>query len=217
MDMDFSELIANQLHLIPKASVSLPIAALLGAALAFRPIRDGTPIRDMEVVHTQVILAVVGALIMLVIGDSVARAFGIVGAAGLIRYRARIKDPKDAGVMLSTLGVGLASGVGLYLLAVFGTLFILAILWLIESHAMKEPQPYKLKVSADEPLKLQPKIEALLKKEQIEFELSNVKDDELDYDLQIPGNQSLDTVSRTLQKLETLSAVTFTWKLKKDS
>jgi uncharacterized membrane protein YhiD involved in acid resistance len=210
-------LLANQLHLIPKASISLPIAALLGAALAFRPIRHGTPIRDMEVVHTQVILAVVGALIMLVIGDSVARAFGIVGAAGLIRYRARIRDPKDAGVMLSTLGVGLASGVGLYLLAVFGTLFLLAILWLIESYALKEPQPYKLKVSAAAPLKLQPKIEALLHKEHIEYELNNVKDDELDYELQIPSNKSVDTISRTLQKLETTSAESFTWKLKKDA
>lgn len=37
------------------------------------------------------------------------------GAAGLVRYRARIEDPKDAGVMLSTLAVGLSCGVGLYM------------------------------------------------------------------------------------------------------
>ena len=43
---------------------------------------------------------------MLVVGSSLARAFGIVGAAGLVRYRAKIEDPKDAGVMLSTLAVG---------------------------------------------------------------------------------------------------------------
>ena len=69
--------------------------------------------RQAPVIQTQIILAVVGAVVMLVVGSSLARAFGIVGAAGLVRYRAKIDDPKDAGVMLSTLAVGLARGVGL--------------------------------------------------------------------------------------------------------
>ena len=67
-------------------------------------------------IQTQIILAVVGAVVMLVVGASLARAFGIVGAAGLVRYRAKINDPKDAGVMLSTLAIGLAAGVGLWML-----------------------------------------------------------------------------------------------------
>ena len=79
-------------------------------------------------IQTQIILAVIGALVMLVVGSSLARAFGIVGAAGLVRYRAKVDDPKDAGVMLSTLAVGLASGVGLWVLAIFGTAFILFVL-----------------------------------------------------------------------------------------
>ena len=56
---------------------------------------------------------------MLIVGASLARAFGIVGAANLIRYRAKIDDPKDAVVMLSTLSLGLACGVELYGLAAF--------------------------------------------------------------------------------------------------
>ena len=103
----------------------LPLAAILGAALALRPKRRGTPQRIPAVVQTQIILAVVGAVIMLVVGASLARAFGIVGAANLIRYRAKIDDPKDAGVMLCALAVGLASGVGLYALATFSTAFLL--------------------------------------------------------------------------------------------
>ena len=91
----------------------------------------------MPVIQTQIILAVVGAVVMLVVGSSLARAFGIVGAAGLVRYRAKIDDPKDAGVMLSTLAVGLAAGVGVWLLAGFATLFILALLWIVESFEPK--------------------------------------------------------------------------------
>lgn len=45
-------------------------------------------------------LAIVGCLVMLIVGASLARAFGIAGAASLVRYRAKIADPKDASVML---------------------------------------------------------------------------------------------------------------------
>ena len=69
----------------------------------------GTPPRSSAVIQTQIILAVIGAVVMLVVGATLARAFGVVGAAGLVRYRAKIEDPKDAGVMLSALAVGLAS------------------------------------------------------------------------------------------------------------
>jgi hypothetical protein len=125
----FTEQVRDLKHALSR----LPIAAGLACVLAFRPRRRGTPRRQMPVIQTQIILAVVGAVVMLVVGSSLARAFGIVGAAGLIRYRAKIDDPKDAGVMLSTLALGLASGVGLYFLAGFATLFVLGTLWILES------------------------------------------------------------------------------------
>src|SRR6187455_3029111 len=114
------------------AAKRLPLAALLGAVLALRPRRRGTPPRTTAVVETQIILAAVGALIMLIVGASLARAFGIVGAANLIRYRSKIEDPKDAVVMLCALAVGLASGVGLYALSAFSTAFLVGALWVIE-------------------------------------------------------------------------------------
>ena len=97
-----------------KPPVRLPLAALFGTALALRPRRASSPPRDPAVIETQIVLAIVGALIMIIVGASLARAFGIAGAANLIRYRAKIEDPKDAVVMLSTLALGLAAGVGLY-------------------------------------------------------------------------------------------------------
>src|SRR5262245_32240814 len=116
-----------------QALVALPLSAVLGTILAFRPRRRGTPPRSSPVIQTQIILAVVGAVVMLIVGASLARAFGIVGAANLIRYRSKIDDPKDAVVMLAALAVGLASGVGLYALTVFSTVFLGPALWLIES------------------------------------------------------------------------------------
>jgi hypothetical protein len=126
----------------------LPVAAGLAVILALRPRRRGTPPRQAQVVQTQIILAVVGAVVMLVVGTSLARAFGIVGAAGLVRYRAKIDDPKDAGVMLSTLAIGLASGVGLWMLAAFSTAFVLAVLWLVESFEPQARHLFTLNVKA---------------------------------------------------------------------
>src|SRR5438874_5368846 len=139
MDLDITW--AAQLESVKPALVALPAAALLSAILAFRPRRRGTPKRQAPVIQTQIVLALVGAMVMLVVGSSLARAFGIVGAAGLIRYRAKIEDPKDAGVMLSTLAIGLASGVGVWMLAGFATVFVLGVLWMIESI---DAEPYLL-------------------------------------------------------------------------
>src|SRR5919197_5295244 len=119
--------------MVVRAVIALPLATAMGALLAFRPRRRGTPPRSAPVIQTQIILALVGAVIMLIVGASLARAFGIVGAANLIRYRSKIEDPKDAVVMLCALAVGLASGVGLYALSAFSTVFLVAALWMIES------------------------------------------------------------------------------------
>src|SRR5713226_8244323 len=96
---------AHTVEPILRAAAALPISAVLGAALAFRPVRRGTPPRKPAVIQTQIILSVIGAVVMLIVGASLARAFGIAGAASLVRYRAKIDDPKDAAVMLAALGL----------------------------------------------------------------------------------------------------------------
>lgn len=169
----------------------------------------------MEVIHAQIILGVVGALIMLVIGESLARAFGIVGAAGLIRYRASIRDPKDAGVMLATLGVGLASGVGLYLLAAAGTLFLLVVLWLIESRPQKAQILYRLRVGACDPFGLQPQVESIFRNHHVPYELRIVTANELDYNAKLPIDKTRDAILSDLRHLESTGDASFKWELRK--
>src|SRR5688572_10065110 len=173
---------STQLEQLRDALVRLPLAAALASVLALRPRRRGTPRRQAPVIQTQIILAIVGAVVMLVVGSSLARAFGIVGAAGLVRYRAKISDPKDAGVMLSTLAIGLASGVGVWMLATFATVFILAVLWLIESFEPKVKQEFLLTVKVKDSSKVKSKIEELLARNRLEFELRTAKEDELCYE-----------------------------------
>lgn len=184
------------------ALISLPLAAALGAALALRPKRKGTPPRMPAVVQTQIILSVVGAVIMLVVGASLARAFGIVGAANLIRYRSKIEDPKDAVVMLSALAVGLASGVGLYAVAIFSTAFLILALWIIESFERGQ-RHYTLTIKAgDQTDERRQKFEAVLRRFELTWELKSSADDQVCYDVAIPLDARRDRITDALLRLD---------------
>jgi Domain of unknown function (DUF4956) len=197
---------ATQLAELRNAAIRLPLAAGLACVLALRPRRRGTPFRQAPVIQTQIILAIVGAVVMMVVGSSLARAFGIVGAAGLVRYRAKIEDPKDAGVMLSTLAVGLASGVGLWMIATFGTAFILLVLWIVESFEPKAKQLFTLKVKAADPADLQPKLERILASHHVKFELRGTSKEELHYEVRIPIDRKADRITDTILAIDPKNA-----------
>ena len=197
---------------VRQAFVRLPLAAVLGAALALRPKRRGTPPRQPAVVQTQIMLAVVGAVIMLVVGASLARAFGIVGAANLIRYRSKIEDPKDAVVMLCALGVGLASGVGLYALAGFSTVFMVLALGIIESFEPQKRKHFTLTVKAGKDTdELRPRIEAILGRYESEFELRTSSDEEVCYDVRVPLEVQTDAVSNAILRLDSEGHAAVEW------
>ena len=206
----------HPMHEIYAAMLRLPLAAVLGTALALRPRRRGTPPRDQAVIQTQIILAVVGAVIMLVVGASLARAFGIVGAANLIRYRSKIDDPKDAVVMLGSLAVGLASGVGLYALTTFSTVFLVGLLWVIESFEANPKKHFSLTIKAGgDTDTLRSKIEAILARFRLEFELRTSSDEELCYDVQVPLEVQTDRVSNDILRLDPDGHAAVEWSDKK--
>jgi uncharacterized membrane protein YhiD involved in acid resistance len=197
--------------------IRLPLAAALGTALALRPKRRGTPPRTPAVVQTQIVLAVVGAIVMLVVGASLARAFGIVGAANLVRYRSKIEDPKDAAVMLCALSVGLASGVGLYALTMFSTAFMVGALWVIESFEPHSHKHFMLKIKAEKDTDaMRDKFEPILASYQLPFELRSASDDEVCYDIQVPMEVQTDDVSNRILQLDPAGHLAVEWEEKKN-
>jgi hypothetical protein len=116
-----------------RIALRFSLAAFLAALLAFRP-RRGVSVarRNPYVAQTQILMAVVAGGMMMVVGDSAARAFGIFAAASLVRFRTNIRDPKETTVLLVCLGVGLAAGVGRWDMAVILTLFVLLTLSVLE-------------------------------------------------------------------------------------
>jgi uncharacterized membrane protein YhiD involved in acid resistance len=206
----------HPLHEIDDAMVRLPLAAALGTALALRPRRKATPPRSAPVIQTQILLSVVGAVIMLVVGASLARAFGIVGAANLIRYRSKIEDPKDAVVMLCALAVGLATGVGLYALGVFSTVFLVAALWVIESFEPQSRKPFDLKVKLGKQTdELRSEIEGILRRFDLKFEIRTSSDEEVSYDVEVPIELKTDRVTNAILKLDPDGHASVDWVEKK--
>ena len=197
-----------------RALVALPLAALLGTALAFRPVRRGTPPRKPEVIQTQVVLAVIGAVVMLVVGTSLARAFGIAGAASLVRYRAKIADPKDAAVMLTALAVGLAAGVGLYVIAAGSTAFVLAVLWLLESLQPEAQKQFSLKLSAKQVANLRSQVESLLRRKAVRFEARTTGQDTISYEVRLPAHKRTDRISNAILALDPKAEISVEWEEK---
>lgn len=80
-------------------------------------------------VHTLILMCMVVAIIMLIIGSNIARAFALVGALSIIRFRNAIKDTRDVGYIFFVMGVGMAVGTRFYLLAIISTISVCFILW----------------------------------------------------------------------------------------
>ena len=122
----------------------------------------------------------------------------------------------DAGVMLSTLALGLASGVGLYALAAFGTVFVLAVLWVLESI---EPEPYnvfQLTVAMKDAADSRSQVEQTLRRFRIPFELRGSSHEELSYEVRVPARRNTDSVSTAIVAIDSERAIEVKWDKKKD-
>lgn len=103
--------------------------------------------RSMQ--QAQILLAVAGAMIMIIIGNSLARAFGIAGAASIIRFRTPVEDPKDVTILFLLMGLGMAAGLGAYAVAGLGTGFLCGFLLLLDRMGEQRARLMRVDVFAD--------------------------------------------------------------------
>jgi uncharacterized membrane protein YhiD involved in acid resistance len=157
--------------------VRLLLAVVLSAALAFRP-RKNVPLfqRNLSVAQTQILLAVVGAALMLIVGDNAARAFAIFAAVSLVRFRTNIRDPKEVTILLISLALGLATGVGHWDLGIVLCLFALVLLWFLERNEIEQVfRPMQLTVKAHDTEKAQQTLKKIFDKYKIEADVRKIE------------------------------------------
>jgi uncharacterized membrane protein YhiD involved in acid resistance len=75
-------------------------------------------------VFTLVLNGMIVALVMMIVGSNIARAFSLVGALSIIRFRNAVKETRDVGFIFFTMVIGMAIGTKFYLLAIVGAVVI---------------------------------------------------------------------------------------------
>ena len=84
-------------------------------------------------VHTLALMTMTVAVVMLIIGSNIARAFTLVGALSVVRFRNAIKDTRDVGFIFFAMAIGMACGTRFYMLAVFSTIIIGFLWWALST------------------------------------------------------------------------------------
>lgn len=153
--------------------------------------------------HAQALLCVSGAMVMMIIGESLARAFGIAGAASIIRFRTPIEDPKDITVLFLLMTLGMATGLGAFGIASAGTAFLCLFLFLLEHVGGTQRRTMMVEISAatrDFPLA---HVEKVFARSGIVFEPREViqgKEAAMVYHATMDPSVSLDDISAQLME-----------------
>ncbi|GAA2138289.1 DUF4956 domain-containing protein [Glycomyces algeriensis] len=136
-------------------AISLTLSFLLSCVIGIVYRRTHQNVSySQSYVQTLIIMGVVIAVIMLIVGSNVARAFALVGALSIIRFRNALKETRDVGYIFLVMGVGMACGTRFYLLAVIATVVVCLVLLIMHrfdwfAHNVQR-QVVKVHVPADE-------------------------------------------------------------------
>jgi hypothetical protein len=201
-------------------------SAFLAMLLAFRW-RRGVPVtkRNPYVAQTQILLAVVAAAMMMIVGDSAARAFGIFAAASLVRFRTNIRDPKETTVLLICLGVGLACGVGRLDMAFILTIFVLIALWILESFESSQVfRAMEIRVETRNLDQTHQVLKQLFEKHGCSFELRHLEREagegengKIVYELSLGSTDRTDQLSEEILSHDAANIAGLEWEQKKSS
>jgi uncharacterized membrane protein YhiD involved in acid resistance len=116
-------------------SFTISLVCSLIISVAYRMTYRGPGYSNSFVISI-IALSLITSLVMMVIGNNLARAFGLVGALSIIRFRTAVKDTIDIVYIFFGLAVGMASGVGYFKIAIAGTVFISLVLYLFSKTNM---------------------------------------------------------------------------------
>ena len=112
--------------------INLTLSFILGVAisLVYKKTHKGLSYSQSFMI-TNIFIAVIVCMVIMIIGNSLARAFALVGALSIIRFRTVVKDTKDTAFIFWSLATGMASGTGSYFLAISGTIILSIIAFIL--------------------------------------------------------------------------------------
>jgi len=146
----------------------------------------------------------------MVIGNNLARAFGLVGALSIIRFRTAIKDTMDIVYVFLALAIGMASGVGYHKLAVTGTILIGIILFVFSKEKFSSfiTDQYMLQFAYSNEKSGENAFQSILSGYCNSYEVINIRSNEIEkifeysYYIRMKRNKDANQLLYDLQKLD---------------
>ena len=151
--------------------------------------------------HAQTLLCVSGAMMMIIIGNSLARAFGIAGAASIIRFRTPVDDPKDVTILFLLMGLGMSTGLGAFAVAGLGTAFLCITLLVLERISTQKARVMSVEILASGRQFPSMHVEGVFARNHIVFEpreISQADDVSVKYLTWLEPRTSLEDISHQL-------------------
>ncbi|TFD97091.1 DUF4956 domain-containing protein [Jeotgalibacillus sp. R-1-5s-1] len=158
------------------AAIFLSFVLTTIVALIYRFTHNG-PRYSQSFVQTIVIMGVTVSIVMIVIGNNVAVAFGLVGAFSIIRFRSAMSDPKDIAFIFFGMAAGIACGLGFYILAVLFTFSLTVIILFFHSinFGKQKTNSKRLTITVPENLHDEKTFDLLLSRHLTYFQLQSVE------------------------------------------
>ncbi|WP_256759440.1 DUF4956 domain-containing protein [Cohnella sp. WQ 127256] len=164
------------------AVLTIVISIALGALISFTYMKTQTGTGyTQSFALTMIVLPTIVAIIILLIGSNIARAFSLAGAFSIIRFRSAPGDPKDIAFVLFTMAAGLACGVGSFGYAILFTVCLCLLMFFLKviNFGAKKAAQKMLKITIPENLGYEEAFDEIFKQFKINYELRKVRTTEL--------------------------------------
>ncbi|MBN1476001.1 MgtC/SapB family protein [Candidatus Sumerlaeota bacterium] len=131
---------------LPHLMLNLVIAALLGALIAFHPLRLRRDANiDWEMKKCQILICILGVILVEIVAGELALAFALVGVGSFIRFRTAVQNPLEGAIIFVQVMIGMACGGNEYWMAVVFTGFVFALLLVLNVRAEQYTELWEVK------------------------------------------------------------------------
>lgn len=179
-------------------------------SMVYRFVYKG-PSYSTTFVNSLVLLAMITSVVILIIGNNLARAFGLVGAMSIIRFRTAVRDTQDIIFIFFSLTVGMAAGVGLAEVAIIATLVVSSVIILLVStdFASAKKRNHLLQIAYTGSDEAERKLSKVLKKHCRRLKLVNLKNVGFNDDIEAFYHVTLKNVNKNPEFIRTLNGLDF--------
>lgn len=122
----------SSIYIPTEIIINLTLSFVLGMGISYvyKKTHKGLSYSQSFMV-TNIFIAIIVCMVIMIIGNNLARAFALVGALSIIRFRTVVKDTKDTSYIFWSLAAGMAAGTGSYFLAIAGSVFMSIVSYLL--------------------------------------------------------------------------------------